>query len=39
MTADRPDLTVERFARNLRWRRERDMERYFEGLRKAGLPE
>ena len=39
MTADRPDLTVERFGRNLRWRRERDMEHYFEGLRKAGLPE
>ena len=39
MTDDRPDLTVGRFGRNLRWRRERDMEHYFEGLRKAGLPE
>ena len=39
MTADRPDLTVGRFGRNLRWRRERDVEHYFEGLRKAGLPD
>jgi len=39
MTSDRPDLTVERFGRNLRWRRERDVEHYFDGLRKAGLPD
>jgi len=38
MTAERPDLTVEGFGRNLRWRRQSDIDHYFEGLRKAGLP-
>ncbi len=38
MTANRPDLTVEQFVRNLRWRRQEDMDHYFDGLRKAGLP-
>ena len=38
MMANRPDLTVEQFARNLRWRRQDDMDHYFNGLRKAGLP-
>ena len=38
MTAERPDLTVERFGRNLRWRRQEDIDHYFDGLHKAGLP-
>jgi adenylate cyclase len=37
--ADRPDLTVERFGRNIQWREQSAIEHYLDGLRKAGLPE
>lgn len=38
ITTDRPDLTVEVFGRNIRWRRQSDIDHYLDGLRKAGLP-
>lgn len=37
--ADRPDVTVERFGRNIRWRDQSAIDHYLDGLRKAGLPE
>ncbi len=37
--ADRPDLTVERFGRNVRWRDQSAIDHYLDGLHKAGLPE
>ena len=37
--ADRPDVTAERFGRNIRWRDQSAIDHYLDGLRKAGLPE
>ena len=39
LLANSPNLTVEDTSNQLPWKRPRDMERYLDGLRTAGLPE